>query len=155
MEKRLVDSPLRNKPIIDLQHWYFSTLLRGVEIFVTGRKRSRLHRSHSAQCWLRLFTRWRSDVWVSTDEYRTCGVVHNVVANAAHDGAAQFTEPPGAHYDKRRRLLLCDIADELSRLLKVSDELASDLNKTNSAVEKTLYGFHMHVNMFIIRQLNQ
>ena len=94
-----------------------------------------------------ILTRWRSDFGVSADEYRTCGVMHNVVAHAAHNSAAKLTEPPGAHYDKRCRLLLCDVADELSGLLKVRDELASDLNRTNSAVENTPYGFHMHKNI--------
>ena len=56
-------------------------------------------------------------------------MVYNVVAYAAHDSASQFTEPPGAHDDKCCILLLCDVADEFSGLLKVGNELASDLNR--------------------------
>ena len=83
-----------------------------------------------------------SFVYVPTDKHGAAGVVDDVVADAAHDGASQLAHAARSHHDVRALLLLGRVADELARLLKVGHELAGDLRekRRRSDVRRTSDG---------------
>ena len=73
---------------------------------------------------------------MSADDDRAVGVVNDVVAGAAHDGASHGAQSPRAHHDHDRLLLGRSLADHLARLSpEQRHDLARDLKRDPAVVQ--------------------
>ena len=68
-------------------------------------------------------------VLASAHQHRNWGVMHDVIADAAHDGSPKLAKTAGASNNKRRLLLACDADDYLPWFSGTCSKLPWNLKK--------------------------
>ena len=100
---------------------------------------------------------------LAVHEHGAVGVVSDVIADAAHDGATQGAQAARADDDVRHAFLLARRADELARLLDVRQKLAVHLKVTkrnqfrtnNSVTSSDVISTHVLVSHLLLVRLLQ